>query len=70
LLSALAQKVFFDKNNMAWIHLEDYKYRWTALWLPEFYRKEALCKSHKQIFVGHNAAQKMYLNLNVYLFLA
>jgi hypothetical protein len=39
LLAPLAQKVFFDKNNLAWIRLDDYKYPRTALWLPEFYRK-------------------------------
>ena len=62
-LSALSQKVFFDKNKLAWIRLDDYKYPRTALWLPEFYRKEALCESHNQIFAGHNAAQKTYLKL-------
>jgi len=29
--------------------------------LPKFYRKEALCESHDQIFAGQNAAQKSYL---------
>jgi hypothetical protein len=62
-LSSLAQKVFYDKNNLAWMRLEDYKYPRTALWLPEFYRKEALCESHDQLFAGHNAAQKTYLKL-------
>jgi hypothetical protein len=62
-LSTLAQKIFFDKNKFAWIRLEDYKYPRTALWLPEYYRKEALCESHDHIFVGHSAAQKSYLKL-------
>ena len=62
-LAALAPKVFFDKNKLAWIRLEDYKYPRTALWLPEFYRKEALCEAHDQMFAGHNAAQKSYLKL-------
>jgi hypothetical protein len=62
-LLVLAQKVFFNKNNLAWIHVEDYKYPKTALWLMEFYRKEALCESRNQIFAGHNAAQKTYLKL-------
>jgi hypothetical protein len=57
-LASLAQKVFFDKNKLAWIRLDDYKYLRTALWLPEFYRKEALCESHYQLFAGHIAAQK------------
>jgi transposase InsO family protein len=62
-LATLAPKVFFDKNKLAWIRLDDYKYPRTALWLPEFYRKPALCESHDQIFAGHNAAQKSYLKL-------
>jgi hypothetical protein len=32
-------------------------------WLPQFYRKDALCEAHDQIFAGHNAAQKSYLKL-------
>jgi hypothetical protein len=63
LLAPLAQKVFFDKNNLVWIRLDDYKYPRTALWLPEFYRKEALCESHNHLFAGHNAAQKTYIKL-------
>jgi len=62
-LSSLTQKVFFDKNKLAWISLDDYKYPRMALWLPEFYSKEALCETHYQIFAGHNAAQKSYLKL-------
>jgi hypothetical protein len=62
-LSALFQNIFFHKNKLAWILLEDYKYLRTALWLPEFYHKEALCESHNQNFDGHNAAQKNYLKL-------
>ena len=62
-LSALAPKVFLDKNKLAWIRLEDYKYPRTALWLPQFYRKEALCEAHDQMFAGHNAAQKSYIKL-------
>jgi hypothetical protein len=68
LLAPLAQKVFFDKNNLAWIHLDDYKYPRTALWLPEFYRKEALCESHDHLFAGHNAAQKTYIKLTTSYF--
>jgi len=68
LLAPLAQKVFFDKNNLAWIRLDDYKYPRTALWLPEFYRKEALCESHNHLFAGHNAAQKTYIKLTTSYF--
>jgi hypothetical protein len=34
-LAALAPEVFFDKQKMAWIRLEDHNYPRTALWLPE-----------------------------------
>ncbi len=33
-LAMLAPKVFFDKDKLAWIQLEDYKYPRTALLLP------------------------------------
>jgi hypothetical protein len=57
-LAPLTPKVFFDKNKLAWIRLEDHQYPRTALWLPERYRKEALCETHDSIFAGHNAALK------------
>jgi hypothetical protein len=62
-LAALAPKVFFDKNKLAWIRLEDHNYPRTALWLPERYRKEALCETH-----GHNAALKSYIKLTTSYF--
>jgi hypothetical protein len=34
-LAMLAPKVFFDKNKLAWIQLEDHKYPRTVLLLPE-----------------------------------
>jgi hypothetical protein len=62
-LAVLAPKVFLDKDKLAWIRLEDYNYSRTPLWLPEYYRKEAICETHDQIFAGHNAAQKSYIKL-------
>jgi hypothetical protein len=67
-LAALAPKVFFDKNKMAWIRLEDHSYPRTALWLPDRYRKEALCETHDSIFAGHNAALKSYIKLTTSYF--
>jgi Integrase zinc binding domain len=67
-LATLAPKVFFDKNKLAWIDLDKYNYPMTALWLPEQYRKEALCETHDSIFAGHNAAQKSYLKLTMFYF--
>jgi len=61
-LAALAPKMFFDKNKLAWIRIEDHHYPRTALWLPERCRKEALCETHDSIFTGHNAALKSTLN--------
>jgi phage anti-repressor protein len=67
-LQSLAPKVFFDKNKLAWIRLEDHKYPGTALWLPERYRKEALCETQDSIFAGHNAALKSYVKLTTSYF--
>jgi transposase InsO family protein len=62
-LAAITPKVFFDKNKLAWIRLEDHNYPRTTLWLPERYRKEALCETHNSMFAGHNAALKTYIKL-------
>ena len=62
-LAAIAPTVFFDKNKLAWVRLEDHNYPRTALWLPERYRKEALCEMHDIIFAGYNAALKLYIKL-------
>jgi hypothetical protein len=67
-LAALTPKVFFDKNKLAWIRLEDHKYPQTELWLLERYCKEALCETHDSIFAGHNAALKSYLKLTTCYF--
>ncbi len=67
-LAALAPKVFFDKNKLVWIRLEDHNYLRTALWLPDRYRKEALCETHDSIFAGHNAALKSYKKLTTSYF--
>jgi hypothetical protein len=64
----LAPKAFFNKNKLAWIRLEDQKYPHTALWLPEQYRKEALCETHDSRFAGHNAPLKSYLKLTTSYF--
>jgi hypothetical protein len=67
-LAALAPKVFFDKNKMAWIRLVDHNYPCMALWLPERNRKEALCETHDSIFARHNAALKCYHKLTTIYF--
>jgi transposase InsO family protein len=67
-LATLAPKVFFDKNKLAWIRVEDHNYPRTALWLPERYRKEALCETCESIFAGHKASQKSFLKLTTSYF--
>jgi hypothetical protein len=66
--ACFSPKVFFNKNKLAWIKLEDHHYPRTALWLPERYRKEALCETHDTIFAGHNAALKSYIKLTTSYF--
>jgi hypothetical protein len=48
--------------------LEDHNYPRMALWLPDRYRKEALCETHDSIFAGHNAALKSYIKLTTSYF--
>ena len=45
-LQNLAIKLFQDVHNVVWIRFDDYKYPWTALYLPEKYRKLAFCEAH------------------------
>jgi RNase H-like domain found in reverse transcriptase/Integrase zinc binding domain len=60
-LQNLAPKLFQDNNNIVWIWLDNYKYPRTALFLPEKYRKMALCEVHNHQFVGHNVTLKTYI---------
>jgi len=63
-LQNLAPKLFQDNNGIIWICLDDYKYPRTALFLPEKYRKLALCEAHNHQFGGHNAALKTYIRIS------
>ncbi len=62
-LQNLAVKLFQDANKIVWIRLDDYKYPRTALYLPEKFRKMALCEAHYHQFGSHNAALKTYIPL-------
>jgi hypothetical protein len=62
-LQNLAAKLYQDVNKIVWIRLDDYKCPRTALFLPEKFRKMALCEAHNHQFGGHNAALKTYIRL-------
>jgi hypothetical protein len=57
-LKNLAPKIFQDSQNIVWVRLDNYKYPRTALFLPQKYRKLALCEAHNNQLGGHNAALK------------
>ncbi len=63
-LQTLAPKLFQDHNKIVWVRLSDYKYPRTALYLPQKYRKLALCEAHNNQFGGHNAALKTYIRIS------
>ncbi len=63
-LQNLASKLFQDHNKIVWVRLSDYKYPRTALYLPQKYRKLALCEAHNNQFGGHNAALKTYIRIS------
>ena len=63
-LQNLAPKLFQDNNKLVWVRLDDYKYPRTALYLPQKYRKLALCEAHNNQFGGHNAALKTYIRIS------
>jgi hypothetical protein len=62
----LCKKFFNDKEGLIWFKLTDYNYLRTALFLPQKYQKEALCKAHNSIFGGHNATLKTYIKITSY----
>jgi len=57
----LAEKTFQDKNKVVWIRLTDFYYPRTALYLPSWYRKEAMCETHDSVFGVHKTTHKKYL---------
>jgi Integrase zinc binding domain len=63
-LQNLAIKLFQDAHHVVWIRLDDYQYPRIALYLPEIYRKMALCEAHNNQFGAHNAALKTYIEIS------
>ncbi len=55
---------WYIQNKLVWVQLDDYKYPRTALYLPQKYRKMALCEAHNNQFGGHNAALKTYIRIS------
>ena len=62
LLLPLTNSLFLD-SKAVWIRLSDENYPRTALWLPQIYRKRAICEAHGNILAGHDALKKTYLRL-------
>jgi hypothetical protein len=60
-LQNLAPNLYQNANGIVWIRLDNYQYPSRALYLPEKYRKLALCEAHNHHFGGHNAALKIYI---------
>jgi Integrase zinc binding domain len=66
--AAMTDKLFQDKNKLVWVHLSDFNYPRTVLYLPNRYRKEAMCEAHNSILGGHNATNKTYLKISTSYF--
>ena len=64
-LAMIEPKLFQDKNKLVWCRLEDNNYPRNALWLPQKYRKQAICEAHNKMFGGHNAALKTFLKISI-----
>jgi transposase InsO family protein len=55
---------FVTENKTVWVRLFDENYPRTALFLPEIYRKRAICEAHGAILAGHDALKKTYIRLS------
>jgi hypothetical protein len=66
--ATMTEKLFQDKNKLIWVRLSDFNYPRMALYLPNRYRKEAMCEAHNSILGGHNAANKTYLKISTSYF--
>jgi hypothetical protein len=49
-LQTLVNRAFQDKNKVVRVWLTDFNYLRMALYLPEKYRKAAMCEAHDSIF--------------------
>jgi len=62
-IQTMLDKVFQDKKKIMWVRLNDYNYPRIALFLPEKYTKEVMCKARNSIFREHNATKNTYLKV-------
>jgi hypothetical protein len=63
----MLDKVFQDKKKIMWVRLNDYNYPRIALFLPEKYTKEVMCKARNSIFREHNATKNTFLKVPIIL---
>jgi hypothetical protein len=61
---SMARKIYQDKNKLVWLKLSDYNYPRRAIYLPEKYRKEVLCRVYERIFGRHNTTVKTYIKIS------
>ena len=55
---------FFVRDGCIWIRLQDHERQRNALFLPEKYRKRAMCEAHGTLLTGHNAVNKTYMRIS------
>ncbi len=54
---------FVNEKNTIWVRLNDHDYPRIALFLPQIYRKKAICQAHGSLLSGHDALDKTYIRL-------
>ena len=51
------------ENKTVWVRLIDEDYPRTALFLPQVFRKRAICEAHGSILSGHDGLRKTYIRI-------
>jgi hypothetical protein len=54
---------FVKEKNTIWVRLNDHDYPRVALFLPQVFRKKAICQAHGSLLSGHDALNKTYIRL-------
>jgi hypothetical protein len=55
---------FFVRDGCIWIRLQDHERQRNALFLPQKYRKRAMCEAHGTLLTGHDAVNKTYMRIS------